>query len=76
VSPGEDDEEHDVDEAALYQMDHVSSREYAPQKSDIALTPCKCISTENDFGGLYHSLCTRRKWDRDFLFAMRVRDRA
>jgi hypothetical protein len=34
VSPGEDDEEHDVDEAALGRTDHASSREYTLQKSD------------------------------------------
>jgi hypothetical protein len=39
ASPREDDEEQNVDEAALGRMDDTSSREYAPQKSDIARTP-------------------------------------
>jgi hypothetical protein len=34
ASPGEDDEEHDVDEAALGRTDQASCREYAPQKFD------------------------------------------
>jgi hypothetical protein len=35
TSLGEDDEEHDVDEAALGRTDHASSRKYIrPQKSD------------------------------------------
>jgi hypothetical protein len=38
ASPREDDEEHDLDEAALGRTDNASSREYAHQKSDIART--------------------------------------
>jgi hypothetical protein len=34
TSPGEDDEEQDVDEAALGRTDQASSHEYAPQKFD------------------------------------------
>jgi hypothetical protein len=38
ASPEEDDEEHDIDEAALGQTNHASSREYAPHKSDCSHT--------------------------------------
>jgi hypothetical protein len=38
ASPGEFDEEQDVHEAALGRTNHVSSREYAPQKSNIVRT--------------------------------------
>jgi hypothetical protein len=37
--------------------------------------PCKCISTDGDFGGLLsHSICAHRKWDGNVLFAICVRD--
>jgi hypothetical protein len=37
--------------------------------------PCKCISADSDFGGLLsHSLCARRKWGGNVLFAICVRD--
>jgi hypothetical protein len=36
--------------------------------------PCKCISAAGDFGGLLsHSICARRRWDGNVLFAIRVR---
>jgi hypothetical protein len=61
-------------QTSVGRADGVSSRKYAPQKPD-RLHPCKCSSTNGDFGGLLsHSLGARRRWDRNGLSATCLRD--
>jgi hypothetical protein len=53
---------------------HEQSRRRSP-KILSPTHPCKCISADGDFGGLLsHSICARRKWDGNVLFAIHVRD--
>jgi hypothetical protein len=76
TSLGADNEEQDVDEAALGRTDHASSREYIrPQKSDRPHT-CASISLRMAISeACSHTLCARRIWDADVSFATCVRDR-
>jgi hypothetical protein len=69
ASPREDDEEHDVDEATLGRTDHVSSREYDPQKID-RHTPMQVYLCGRRFQRptLPLSLCSCRRWEGDMMF--------
>jgi hypothetical protein len=72
--PREDDEEPDVDEATLGRTDHASSHEYAPQKSDRPYTHASVSLRTVISEACSPTLCARRRWDGDMMFAMRVRD--